>query len=165
MSDSQLTDVPVDVLRSPKRRRTAQARLNQGRLQVMVPAGLDTDEEARLVADLVARVRRRIDAGSVDLADRARRLAVRYGLAQPVSISWSDRQRQRWGSCSPAEGAIRISTRLSAFPLWVLDSVIVHELAHLDVPGHGPEFHELTSRYPLSERAKGYLMAVAERGL
>lgn len=165
MSESQMTDVPVDVVRSPRRRRTAQARLNQGRLQVLVPAGLPTDEEARLVADLVARVRRRVDAGAVDLEAQARRLAAQYRLPRPERIAWSDRQGQRWGSCSPADGAIRISTRLASLPTWVLDSVIVHELAHLAVPGHGPEFHELTSRYPLSERAKGYLMAVAERGL
>jgi predicted metal-dependent hydrolase len=165
MSEPQMSNVPVDVVRSPRRRRTAQARLSQGRLQVMVPAGLGTEEEAHLVDDLVARMRRRVDAGNVDLAERARRLALRYRLPEPAMIAWSDRQMQRWGSCSPAEGSIRISSRLASLPTWVLDSVIVHELAHLQVPGHGPEFEELARRYPLSERAKGYLTAVAERGL
>jgi len=57
---------------------------------------------------------------------------------------------------------IRISNRLAAEPGWVLDYVIVHELAHLLVPGHGPEFRALVDRYPRAERARGFLMA---RGL
>ena len=71
-------------------------------------------------------------------------------------------QEWRWGSCTPADGAIRISNRLAAEPSWVLDYVIVHELAHLDVPGHGPAFWSLVRRYPRTERAIGFLIA---RGL
>ena len=48
---------------------------------------------------------------------------------------------------------------LSTFPGWVLDYVIVHELAHLEVPGHGPAFWQIVSRYPLTERARGFLIA------
>jgi predicted metal-dependent hydrolase len=65
----------------------------------------------------------------------------------------------RWGSCTPSTGTIRISTRIAAFPDWVIDYVIVHELAHLHVPGHGADFWSLVQRYPRSERAIGYLMA------
>jgi hypothetical protein len=39
--------------------------------------------------------------------------------------------------------------------------VIVHELAHLRVPSHGPEFWKLVNRYPKAERAKGFLEGVA----
>jgi hypothetical protein len=42
----------------------------------------------------------------------------------------------------------------------VLDYILVHELAHLREPGHGPEFWALCNRYSLTERARGYLMAV-----
>ena len=160
MTPSQMAEIPVEVLRSPRRRRTAQARFDKGRFQVMVPAGLASDEEARLVADLVARVRRRLDSGEVDLQARARTLAARYRLRRPKEIVWSDRQMRRWGSCTPSQQRIRISARLASVPEWVLDAVIVHELAHLEVPGHGPEFKELVERYPLTERATGYLMAL-----
>jgi predicted metal-dependent hydrolase len=39
----------------------------------------------------------------------------------------------------------------------VLDYVLVHELAHLLVPGHGAEFWKWVRRYPKTERAVGYL--------
>ncbi len=42
-------------------------------------------------------------------------------------------------------------------PTWVLDYVLVHELAHLMEPGHGPEFWARVNAYPRTERARGYL--------
>ena len=56
-------------------------------------------------------------------------------------------------------GAIRISDRMAGFPTWVIDAVLVHELAHLAVLHHGPEFRALVERYPVLERAEGYLIA------
>jgi predicted metal-dependent hydrolase len=52
---------------------------------------------------------------------------------------------------------IRLSSRLQALPGWVVDYVLVHELAHLLEPGHGPAFHRLVERYPRAERAEGFL--------
>ena len=43
--------------------------------------------------------------------------------------------------------------------MWVLDYVIVHELAHLREAGHGPRFQALVDRYPRAERARGFLIA------
>ncbi|MDQ1462801.1 MAG: hypothetical protein QOI08_4285, partial [Actinomycetota bacterium] len=65
-----------------------------------------------------------------------------------------------WGSCTPEDGAIRVSSRLAPYPSWVLDYVLVHELAHLVVASHGPAHDELVDRFPLAERARGFLVAV-----
>jgi predicted metal-dependent hydrolase len=47
-------------------------------------------------------------------------------------------------------------------PVWVLDWVLVHELAHLAVPDHGEQFQAIVGRYELGERAEGYLIAKSE---
>jgi predicted metal-dependent hydrolase len=72
--------------------------------------------------------------------------------------------RTRWGSCTPSQSTIRISTRLAPFPDWVVDYVIVHELAHLEVSGHNDDFWRLVHRYPKAERAIGYLIAKSGDG-
>ena len=86
---------------------------------------------------------------------RARRLAREYGLPRPKKVRWSEHQRQRWGSCTPEDATIRVSSRLAAFPSWVLDYVLVHELAHLLVEHHGPAHDDLVNRFPLAERRPG----------
>ncbi|NPA31953.1 MAG: M48 family metallopeptidase, partial [Chloroflexi bacterium] len=97
-----------------------------------------------------------------DLEKRARALNRRYfdGRLRWQSIRWSTRQNKRFGSCTPARGTIRISHRLQRVPRWVLDYVLMHELAHLVEPNHSPRFWALVNRYPLAERARGYLMAL-----
>lgn len=155
-----MIQLPVEVIRSPRRRRTLQARVVDGRIEVRVPAGMPPEEEERMVSALADKVRRKLSAGSVDLEARARQLADRLDLPLPESISWSDRQNHRWGSCSTGARTIRISNRLANVPDFVLDYVIVHELAHLLVPGHGARFRAVEGRYPLAERARGYLMAL-----
>lgn len=152
----------VEVVRSPRRRRTVQARLDGDVVRVRVPAAMAAAEEARCVEELVRRIERRQRSGAVDLAERAAALARRHRLPEPASIRWSEVQGARWGSCTPATGAVRISDRLAGLPAWVLDYVIVHELAHLVVADHSPAFHALVARYPRAERARGYLQAVAD---
>jgi len=149
----------VEVVRSRRRTRTVGARLVGSVLRVSLPAWMSAAEEQRWVAEMSRRYVRRLDAGRIDLRRRARVLADRYGLPEPASIEWVDNMRSRWGSCTPSTGSVRISTRLAAFPDWVRDYVIVHELAHLRVPGHTPAFWRLVDRYPMSERARGYLIA------
>ena len=157
-----MTDMPVDVVRSPRRRKTVAGRVIAGRIEVRVPAGLSLEKDERLVSEMVEKLRRRATSTEVDLSRRATELARLFHLSQPEEITWSSRQNTRWGSCTPADRRIRISDRLASMPAWVLDSVIVHELAHLEVADHGPAFEELVRRYPLTERARGYLIAAGE---
>jgi predicted metal-dependent hydrolase len=155
-------DLPIELVRSKKRKRTITAYVSDGRVRVLLPAGLPADREAALVEEMAAKAIRRFAAPTVDLAKRAASLATRYRLPQPESIEWSDRQQIRWGSCSLRTKRIRISSRLASMPTWVLDWVILHELAHLVVPNHGPRFRDLVASYPLGERAEGYLIAKSE---
>lgn len=133
---------------------------------VMLPSRLSKAEEEQWVATLLERLEereRRRRPSDADLETRAHELSRRYlnGCAVPASVRWVDNQRTRWGSCTPDDATIRLSTRLRGMPGWVVDYVLVHELAHLLVPGHGPDFWDLVSHYPKAERARGYLEGVA----
>ncbi len=154
----------VEVKRSTRRRKTVEARLVDGTLRVAIPSWMTADEEAHWVETMSQRFRRRTETDAIDLAARAAGLAARFDLPAPASITWSARQTTRWGSCSVDTGRIRLSDRLAGFPDWVVDYVIAHELAHLRESGHTKAFWALVNRYPLAERARGYLMARADVG-
>ncbi len=153
--------LPVRITASTRRKKTVSARIVDGVIDVRVPAAISVDERNRHIRDLARRLERKQTSTEIDLAARARKLAATYQLPEPTTIVWSGRQNKRWGSCTPATGAIRISDRLSAFPTWVLDYVIVHEMAHLVHIDHGPAFHKLVARYPRADRAEGFLDAVS----
>jgi predicted metal-dependent hydrolase len=154
----------IEVRRSARRRKTISAEVRGSTLVVSLPERLSRAEEERWVADLARRLaeRRRRDRlnGSGELKARADELADRYlGGVRAARAEWIQTQKTRWGYCIPAEGAIFVSAALAEFPTWVRDYVLVHELAHLQVPDHSPAFWELVARYPRTERAIGYLMA------
>ena len=151
--------LPVEVIRSKKRRKTVEAELRGGVVKLHVPGAHDQAEIDEYAADLVPRLERKFRSDHIDLEQRAVVLGRRYQLPTPRSIVWTDNQRKQWGSCDTVTRDIRISARLAAFPPWVLDYVIVHELAHLLVADHSPTFNALVERYPRAERARGYLLA------
>ncbi|HEX5566505.1 MAG TPA: M48 family metallopeptidase [Streptomyces sp.] len=155
----------VEVRRSARRRRTVSAYREGGRTVVLIPARMSEDEERRWVNVMLDKLaaqesRRMLDDGA--LAERATRLSEQYlqGRARPATVRWVTNQNTRWGSCTPAEGSIRLSHRLQGMPEYVLDYVLLHELAHLLVPGHGPRFWRLLDAYPRTERARGFLEGV-----
>jgi len=158
-SPAQPEPFQIEVVRSKKRRRTVSAQMHGHVLRVSIPSWMSKSEEASNVAEMVRRFKRKIATQEVDLTDRARILAKRYSLRTPDSIEWAENLTSVWGLCTPSTKTIRMSTRLVGFPSWVLDYVIVHELAHLQVSGHGPDFWEITRRYEKTERAIGYLIA------
>ena len=149
----------VNVIRSANRHKTVSSRLAGGVLEIRIPAWMSDFDEAEVVNNFCRRFEERHRCWEVDLGARARDLAARYDLPEPRAIRWSTRQRQRWGSCSTVKGEILISHRLTEVPPWVLDYVIVHELAHLLESDHSAAFDALVARYPLTERAIGYLEA------
>jgi predicted metal-dependent hydrolase len=158
----------VEVRRSARRRRTVTAYREKGRTVVLIPAAFSPAEERRWVAQMVAKLqtreerRRRSLGGDDELMTRARALSAAHldGLAEPVSVRWVDNQNRRWGSCTPADRSIRLSSRLRSMPEYVVDYVLVHELVHLLEPGHDERFWALVARYPRAERARGFLEGV-----
>jgi hypothetical protein len=157
--DEEPAPLEVVVLRSTRRRKTIQAQLVGDVLEVRVPARMSAAEEAEWVDKMRKRFERRRSTERFDVDARARELARRYGLPLPASVRWVDNQTTQWGSCTPADRTIRLSSRMATFPRWVVDYVLVHELAHIAEPNHSPAFHELVSRYPRVERATGFLIA------
>ena len=133
-----------------------------GVLRIAIPGAMTHSEEEHWIEVMRAKFARTQEAAGIDLAARARSLAARLGLPEPSEIVWSERQRTLWGSCTPSTGRIRIATRVAGFPDWVVDYVIVHELAHLEEHSHGRAFWDLVGRYPLAERARGYLLAKSD---
>jgi predicted metal-dependent hydrolase len=158
-----MTRPEVEVRRSKRRRRTVSAYRDGDRVVVMIPASLSRKEEAEWVETMLARLERserRRKPSDTDLLRRANELSDKYlgGLAAPDSVRWVDNQRSRWGSCTPGDRSIRLSTRLQEMPAWVVDYVLMHELAHLLEPGHDANFWAWVDRYPQAEKAKGYLI-------
>lgn len=114
--------------------------------------------------------RRPRPASDAALAERASVLSAKYlgGRSLPSSVRWVTNQNSRWGSATPADGSIRLSDKLRPMPQWVIDYVLLHELAHLLVAGHNAAFWRLLEAYPETERAKAFLEGVAfatSRGL
>lgn len=150
----------IEVIRSDRRKKTVQARLVGGVLRVAIPATMSRSEERHWVGLMKSKFELRAAAEPIELTKRARRLSQLYDLPFPDSIRWVDNQTTRWGSCTPENRTIRISSRVAGFPDWVLDYLIIHELAHLREPGHGEPFQALVGRYPRAERATGFLIAM-----
>jgi hypothetical protein len=159
---------PIRILATRRRKRTVAARLRSGVLEVMVPASMPVAERQRW-ADLMKvrierQMRRRMPTDD-RLQRRAHALNERYfgGRLRWTSVGFTDTS-SLWGSCTFTSGAIRVASRLAQFPDWVLDFVLMHELAHLVQSDHGPAFQEMLDRYPLAERARGYLLAAEQLG-
>ncbi|MCL5946489.1 MAG: M48 family metallopeptidase [Chloroflexi bacterium] len=154
----------IRVERSVRRQRTVSARFEHGILVIRIPASLTLEEEQRWIHRVQQRLTPLHTPGADDreLSDRATKLAQRYLPVHLPSfqIRYVNNQQWRWGSCSPQTGEIRLSHRLAQLPEWVRDYVIIHELVHLIYPNHSNQFWRLVARYPLAERARGFLIAL-----
>ena len=152
----------VEVRRSARRKRTISAHREGENVVISNPANLSKREESDAVREMVERMNKhdlKKKISDEDLEVRSLALGAKYfeGLALPRSVRWVSNMRERWGSCTPEDGSIRISDRVRLMPEYVLDYVLVHELAHLIEMGHNPAFYELENRYPERLRAEAYL--------
>lgn len=155
----------IKIVRSQRRKKTVSARVVEGQFVVQAPADMSDAELQPIIENLRQRWQKKQAKSTLDdkaLHRRAQELNRQYfkGKLKWKSIKWVTNQNSRFGSCTPANGTIRLSHRLAAMPTFVRDYVIVHELAHLVEANHGAKFWKLVYRYPKTERARGYLMAV-----
>ena len=155
----------IRVIRSARRRKTIQARKYQDTIEILAPAHASDEDLKPHIDKLLKRIERHEQARHLsdqDLEARARQLNHDYfeGRLRWHSIRWTTNQNHCHGSCTSGHQTIRISHRLSKMPRFVLDYVLVHELAHLLEPNHSKAFWQWVNRYPRTERARGYLMAV-----
>lgn len=162
---SENDEWPVEIRRSKQRAKTISARVENGRLIILAPEKITEAELNPIIERLQKRLKKRLQPTpqtDEELEIRAIELNELYfnGRLTWHSIRYVSNQTKRFGSCTPSQGTIRLSDRLATMPKWVRDYVLVHELAHLVEPNHGRRFWKLVNRYPLTERARGYLMAV-----
>jgi predicted metal-dependent hydrolase len=165
-----VVDIPglpdgVEVRRSTRRRRSVTAYREDGRTVVVVPQRMSRAEIVPYVEELVGRLAERERRGrrtDAELQARAALLSRRHleGRAVPTSVRWVGNQRRRWGSCTPADGTIRLSDRLAPMPEHVVDYVLLHELVHLLVADHGPDFERWMRGYPRLLEARAFLAGV-----
>ncbi len=159
---------PIRLIASSRRRKTISASVRDGMIQLSVPMTMKDSEIVSSARSLIAKIKARQRRSNrfqsnPELFARAVYLARVWLQAEvhPTSVVWSDRQTTLWGSCTATTGAIRISTMLRGMPQWVIDGVLVHELAHLKYAGHGQEFQDFTRRYPKMAEADAFLDGVA----
>jgi hypothetical protein len=141
----------VEIRASTRRKKTGTAHWSGSRIVVLIPARIKGRERTTFVDDLVERLmtqRPQNSAGDATLEDRANQLAELFNDGvMPSSVRWVKNQQARWASCSPASKEIRMSNRLRQCPAWVIDAVLVHELAHLQEVGHTARFNEIANRF------------------
>ena len=155
----------VEIRASPRRKKTGTAHWAGSRIVVQIPARLRGRERAAFVDDLVERLvaqRPQNAGGDASLEERARVLAELYNDGVlPSAVRWVTNQRTRWASCSPATRDIRVSDRLRQCPEWVIDAVLVHELAHLQEADHSAAFYDLANRHPRQRESALFLEGYA----
>ena len=158
-------ELVLEVQVNGRLRRNYRWRIEGERLIVERPARVrEADLRAtveRIRERAAAYLQRQTTHTDAALLARARRLLARYFPERPTlrAIAWSRRQHCRHGSCTGGAGSIRLAAHLQRYPAWVVDYVLVHELGHLLHPDQSPAFWAVVNRYPLAERARGFLLA------
>ena len=114
----------------------------------LIPASRAPHKKVAMRGWYIARAKERILPRVVK---QARELGVSFGQACIVD------NRYRWGSCTVRDN-INLNWRLIKAPIFVVDYVIAHELAHLLEPNHTPRFWNIVkTQVPTMERARGWL--------
>src|SRR5438105_11763747 len=145
---------PVRVIGSRRRRRTVQARLRSGVLEVLVPESMPYRERERWIEVMRGRIERQLQRAQPSddrLDERARQLNRRHfgSRLRWNSIAYAE-QGRRWGSCTYTAGVVRSPSRAARPPIWALDDQLGHALAHVEHADPGPALWEPAMPSPLT---------------
>lgn len=132
------------VARITARRRALALRPSLAHGRVLTVNGQAHIVRAATVSERAALERRLRRAARAALEERVAARAPEMGV-EVKRLTVRD-QRTRWGSASRS-GTLSFSWRLVLAPPEVLDYVVVHELAHLRVAGHGKRFWALVAKH------------------
>lgn len=112
----------------------------------------EVDQDAIVATEIKLWLKRRVRRDVMNIAAAYRR---RFNL-KPRTIRVAD-MKTGWGACGPT-GSILINWTLVFAPKAVLEYVVAHELAHLTVRSHSPDFWaHMATLMPDYERPKGWL--------
>lgn len=124
-------------------RKTSKGRLiGPGQIELTLAADLSPTERPAVVRSLLHRIVARDFLPAIQ--QRVRTLNDTH-FQQPISDVRLRYNTSNWGSCS-SRGSISLSTRLLCAPDWVIDYVIIHELAHRLEMNHSEQFWALVER-------------------
>jgi len=155
----------VKVFRSADRKKTIQAKMVGETLLVYLPLGMHREEERKVIEEMKQKIENRMLKRQINKDDYLRKRFDEFNgkyfqnKLKVNSIEFVTNQERKNGSCTPANGTIRISHTLLIMPGWVLDYVIMHEMAHLLHPDHSRAFWAKVGEYKYTERARGFLIA------
>lgn len=162
-----LIPMEVKIIRSPRRRRSVSARIVNDLLLVNAPLMLSQERLDKIIHGFKLKFAAKKLKNELDkeknLAHLANALNEKYfdNKLKIESIEYSTNQNSRFGCCDYRTAKIRISHKIGLLPKWVRKYVLIHEMAHLIQPNHSRAFWDIVSRYKLTERARGYLMAAS----
>ena len=147
----------VRMVVSPGDVRSPEVRFDHWRLMITVPRDIPEERRSeRIRRAIVVWYRRRAE---VRIKASVVRWWPRFGGRTQFQVLIRD-QRQRWGSCAP-DGTLRFNWRVAMLRPDLAEYVVVHELAHLKVRHHSPEFWGLLSRtMPDAQRRRHRLREV-----
>ncbi len=140
--------------RSGKAVQRATARLDGQVLLLKMPAGDPAAVEQRATRLLLGWLQQRAIDTMTPLSER---LALQLGLADRLSAVRFRRTRSKWGHCT-SDGVIQYNPVLMLAPLYVIEYIVAHEVAHLRHPNHSRAFWNTVERVCADrERAEDWL--------
>lgn len=118
---------------------------------------LEESEDGALTAHLFARTDSTVDQRRAfilewyraELTERVEILLPKWEQYTGLHCSsWqSKNMKTRWGTCNTKTKKIWLNVMLAKYPVECLEYVILHELAHTEVPNHGSDFKAILDRF------------------